>query len=57
MSKQTYESYYKDYNKRNNKRISLNLSKEKDADIIKALDGKNIQASIKGLIRDGLRNK
>lgn len=55
MSKQTYDSYYKEYNKRNNKRISLNLSTSKDSDIIKAIDGENIQGTIKRLIRQGIK--
>lgn len=55
--KQTYENYYKEYEQRNTKRVSLNLSTSKDADIIKAIEGKNKQATIKRLIRDGMKNK
>lgn len=46
--------YYRDYNKTNQKRISLNLSKTRDQDIIKAIEQEspdNIQAGIKSLIR------
>jgi hypothetical protein len=51
--------YYKEYNKKNCKRVSLNLSKEKDQDIIKAIEteGKgNIQAGVKSLIRRAINN-
>ena len=50
--------YYKEYNKKNCKRVSLNLSKEKDQDIIKAIEteGKgNIQAGVKSLIRRAIQ--
>ena len=46
MAKQTYETYYKDYFNTRCKRINLVLDKEKDADIIKALDGKNLVKEI-----------
>ena len=52
--KQTYENYYKEYEQKNTMRVSLNLSTRKDADIIKALEGKNKQATIKELIRNGI---
>ena len=52
---QTYDNYFKEYEKANTKRISLNLSLDKDADIIKELKGKNIQGTIKKLIREGLK--
>ena len=45
--------YYKEYNKKNCKRVSLNLSKEKDQDILKAIEREspdNIQAGVKSLI-------
>ena len=51
--------YYKEYNKKNCKRVSLNLSKEKDQDIIAAIEteGKgNIQAGVKSLIRRAINN-
>lgn len=51
--------YYKEYNKKNCKRVSLNLSKEKDQDIISAIEteGKgNIQAGVKSLIRRAIKN-
>ena len=54
---QTYDNYFKEYEKANTKRISLNLSNEKDADIIRAIDGKNIQGTIKKMIREGLKAK
>ena len=50
--------YYKEYNKKNCKRVSLNLSKEKDQDIISAIEteGKgNIQAGVKRLIRKAIQ--
>lgn len=50
--------YYKEYNKKNCKRVSLNLSKEKDQDIISAIEteGKgNIQAGVKSLIRRAIQ--
>ena len=57
VKKQTYDNYFKAYEMRNTKRVSLNLSNEKDADIIKALDGEtNIQGTIKRLIRNGLES-
>jgi len=55
--KQTYKSYMKEYWKANCKRISLLLNNEKDADLIKALDGKNIQATAKDLMREGMKAK
>lgn len=51
--------YYREYNKKNCKRVSLNLSKEKDQDIISAIEteGKgNIQAGVKNLIRRAINN-
>ena len=58
VKKQTYDNYFRDYEQRNTKRVSLNLSNEKDADIIKALDGEtNIQGTIKRLIRNGLESE
>lgn len=50
--------YYKEYNKKNCKRVSLNLSKEKDQDIIKAIETEspdNIQAGVKSLIRRAIQ--
>lgn len=50
--------YIKEYQRKYTKRISLNLSKEKDKDIISAIEreGKgNIQAGVKSLIRKGVR--
>ena len=51
--------YYREYNKKNCKRVSLNLSKEKDQDIIKAIEREspdNIQAGVKSLIRRAINN-
>lgn len=51
--------YYKEYNKKNCKRVSLNLSKEKDQDIIKAIEREspdNIQAGVKSLIRRAIND-
>lgn len=50
--------YYKAYNKEKMVRVSLNLSKTKDKDIIQAIDreiGGNKQASIKKLVRKGIK--
>ena len=46
--------YFKEYNKRNRVRISLNLNKDTDKDLIEAIekeDPKNKQAAIKTLLR------
>ena len=51
--------YFKEYNKKNCKRVSLNLSKAKDQDIISAIEteGKgNIQAGVKSLIRRAIKD-
>lgn len=57
MDKQRKE-YIKQYNKERRVRISLNLSKEYESDIIEAIeivgDG-NKQAGIKKLIRKGIK--
>lgn len=53
------KDYYKDYNKANQKRISLNLSKTRDQDIIRAIEQEspdNIQAGVKSLIRRAINN-
>lgn len=50
--------YYREYNKRACKRVSLNLSKDKDQDIITAIEKEgqgNLQAGVKSLIRKGVR--
>lgn len=54
MSNYKYNEYYKEHYKKNYKRISLILSLENDKDILKALDDKNIQGSIKRLIRKAI---
>ena len=51
--------YIREYNKKYTKRVSLNLSKEKDKDIISAIEteGKgNIQAGVKLLIREAIKD-
>ena len=51
--------YMREYNKKYTKRVSLNLSKEKDKDIISAIEteGKgNIQAGVKSLIRRAIKD-
>jgi hypothetical protein len=49
---QDKNQYWKDYNKKNLRRFSINLSKEKDQDIISHLDNfDNKQAVIKDLLR------
>ena len=47
--------YFKSYNKEKMVRISLNLSKTKDKDIIQAIAQDNKQASLKRLIRRGIK--
>ena len=57
MAKSNRNEYIKDYNRRERVRISLNLSKDKESDILQAIkdeDQNNIQASIKALIRRGM---
>lgn len=60
MSKTKYNTdYYREYNKKNLKRISLSLSLTKDQDIIKAIETEspdNIQAGVKSLIRRAIKN-
>lgn len=51
--------YIREYNKEKRVRLSLNLSKEKDKDIISALDQvgeRKKQSEILRLIRKGLNN-
>ena len=59
MSKTKYNTdYYREYNKKNLKRISLSLSLAKDQDIIKAIEREspdNIQAGVKSLIRRAIQ--
>ena len=55
---QDRSEYIKEYNRENRVRISLNLSKETEKDIIEAIlkEGKgNKQAGIKKLIRKGIQ--
>ncbi len=58
MSKSQYNrDYYREYNKKNLKRISLSLSLTNDQDIIKAIETEspdNIQAGVKSLIRKAI---
>lgn len=60
MSKAKYDTdYYREYNKKNLKRISLSLSLTNDQDIIKAIETEspdNIQAGVKSLIRRAIKN-
>ena len=55
MATQRYETYFKEYFNTRCKRINLILDNEKDADIIKALDGKNISKTARELMRKGLQ--
>lgn len=57
MTKQTYESYFKEYFNTRCKRINIVLDKEKDADLIKALDGKNVSKTMRELMRKGLKSE
>lgn len=59
-SKRYDKEYYKQYNKKNLTRVSLNLSNIKDQDIIKAIQQEspdNIQAGVKSLIRRAINQK
>lgn len=60
MSNKRYDKeYYKQYNKKNLTRVSLNLSNTKDQDIIKAIQQEspdNIQAGVKSLIRRAIKD-
>lgn len=60
MGNKRYDKeYYKEYNKKNLTRVSLNLSNTKDQDIIKAIQQEspdNIQAGVKSLIRRAIKN-
>lgn len=50
--------YIKEYQRKYSKRISLCLSKEKDQDIISAIESEsngNLQAGVKSLIRKGIQ--
>ena len=58
MNKRKYD-YYKNYNKSNLTRISLNLSNTKDKDILQAIKTEspdNIQAGVKSLIRRAIKD-
>ena len=58
MQDNRYQDYLKDYNKEKRVRISLNLSKEYEDDIIQAIEREakgNKQRGIKSLIRKGIR--
>ena len=49
--------YFREYSKNNLRRLSLNLSKMKDKDILDAIESEgkgNIQAGVKSLIRKGI---
>lgn len=51
------KEYFKEYSSKYLKRISLNLNKEKDKDILEAIkreDPDNIQRAIKKLIRKAI---
>ena len=58
MGKHKYnKEYYKQYGEKHLRRISLNFSKEKDKDILEAIEQENpdnIQACVKSLIRKGV---
>lgn len=61
MSNKRYDKeYYKEYNKKNLTRVSLNLSNTKDKDIIQAIQQEspdNIQAGVKSLIRRAINQE
>ena len=52
---QTYKNYMKDYWKANCKRITIVLNNLKDADLIEALEGKNMGQTAKALMREGMK--
>ena len=57
---QKRKQYFKEYGQNNIKRFSLALNKEKDRDIIEAIEftGQgNIQQGVKLLIREALKNR
>ena len=59
MSKGYDKDYFKDYSKKNLKRVSLNLSNTKDKDILQAIKTEspdNIQAGVKSLIRRAIKD-
>ena len=59
MSKRYDKDYYKEYNKKNLKRVSLSLSNKRDRDIIEAIEREspdNIQAGVKSLIRRAINH-
>lgn len=57
MAKQTYQNYMKEYFETKCKRINVVLYKGKDDDIIEYLEGKNIQATTKSLIREAMKSQ
>lgn len=57
MSNGYDKEYYKEYSKKNLKRVSLSLSNKRDQDIIEAIAQEspdNIQAGVKSLIRKAI---
>lgn len=57
---QKRKQYFKEYGQNNIKRFSLALNKEKDRDIIEAIESVgngNIQQGVKLLIREALKNR
>lgn len=60
VRKENQSEYYKKYNKKALRRISLALSLEKDKDIIEAIEKEgsgNLQAGVRSLIREAIRNR
>lgn len=58
MSNGYNKEYYKQYSKKNLKRVSLSLSNKRDQDIIEAIEREspdNIQAGVKSLIRRAIK--
>lgn len=49
--------YDREYMKKNCKQIKLQLNKEKDKDIIQWLEGKNVNGTIKQLIREKIKGE
>ena len=59
MQRQYNKEYYREYNKKKLKRVSLSLSNTRDKDIIQAIEKEspdNIQAGVKSLIRRAINN-
>lgn len=57
MIKDDYNKYQKEYREKHLVMLSIQLNKEKDADIIEAVGTENKNDTVKRLIRMGMRVK